>query len=176
MQDLTPYDLIVSALVPYKRIELALEAYRGTGRRLLIAGSGPERARLEARAPAEVRFLGQLDDTALRDLYRGARAVLLTGVEDFGIVPLEAMACGRPAIVFGEGGALETVVPGASGLVFREPSPAALRDAVDALESVRFNTSALRAHAETFSRAVFEERMRKFVASAMTHQEKAEAC
>jgi len=170
------YDLIVSALVPYKRIDLALEAYRGTGRRLLIAGSGPERARLERRAPSEVSFLGSVDDERLRDLYRGCRAVLLTGVEDFGIVPVEAMACGRPAVVFAEGGGAETVTAGETGLVFQEATPAALRAAIDALDALRSNTTALRARAEAYSRAVFEARFRAFVESAMSHREAADTC
>jgi glycosyltransferase involved in cell wall biosynthesis len=171
------YDLIVSALVPYKRIELALQAYAGSGRRLLIAGSGPERARLEGQAPHEVQFLGRVDDETLRDLYRGCRAVLLTGVEDFGIVPLEAMACGRPAIVFAEGGAAEAVVPGENGLLFSEATPAALRAAVDALESLRSNTRALRAQAEGFGRPVFESRMRALIADAIKrHQETRTTC
>ena len=105
------YDLVISALAPYKRIELVLDAYRGTGRPLKIVGSGPEDARLRARGPAEAQFLGAgRMTTTLRELYRGCRAVIMAGVEDFGIVPLEAMACGRPAIVFGEGGGPETVV------------------------------------------------------------------
>lgn len=157
------YDLVVSALAPYKRLELVLDAYRGTGRRLKLVGTGPERVRLEARAPAEVELLGGVDDVALRDLYRGCRAVLMPGVEDFGIVPLEAMACGRPAVVYGEGGGLESVVPGLTGIVFRQPSADALRAAVDSLETLSFNTAALRERAEAFSRRVFEERFARFV-------------
>src|SRR5262249_43163676 len=106
------YDLVVSALAPYKRIEMVLEAYRGSGRPLRIVGTGPERERLQSVAPREASFLGWVDDAALRDLYRGCRAVLMPGVEDFGIVPVEAMACGRPAVVFGEGGGAESVLPG----------------------------------------------------------------
>ncbi len=106
---------MVSALVPYKRLELVLEAYRGTGRhRLKVVGSGPEEARLRALAPPRGRASWAGWTTrALRELYRGCRAVMMPGVEDFGIVPLEAMACGRPAVVFAEGGGLESVAPGA---------------------------------------------------------------
>jgi glycosyltransferase involved in cell wall biosynthesis len=157
------YDLVVSALAPYKRLDLVLEAYRGTGRPVRIVGAGPEAARLRAMMPAEASFLGQVDDASLRDLYRGCRAVLLPGVEDFGIVPVEAMACGRPAVVFGEGGAVESVVSGETGVVFHEATPAALRAAVDSLEGMRFNTSALRARAESYGRRVFESRFREFV-------------
>jgi glycosyltransferase involved in cell wall biosynthesis len=157
------YDLVVSALVPYKRIEVVLEAYRGTGWPVRIVGSGPERARLEASAPPEVTFVGAVDDLALRELYRGCRAVLMPGIEDFGIVPVEAMACGRPAIVFAEGGGVESVVHGETGLHFADPSPAGLRSAVDALSRMGFNIAALRARAESFRRGMFEDRFRAFV-------------
>jgi glycosyltransferase involved in cell wall biosynthesis len=161
------YDLVVSALAPYKRIVLALEAYRGTGRPLWIVGSGPDAERLRAAAPPEALFLGRVDDLELRELYRGCRAVLMPGVEDFGIVPLEAMACGRPAVVFAEGGGVETVEPGRTGLVFQEPTPAALRAAVSRLETTRFDRLTLRARAEAHRREVFEGRIREFVDRAL---------
>ena len=161
------YDLVVSALAPYKRLDLVLQAYRGTGRALKIVGAGPEEARLRAMMPAEATLLGQVDDHTLRDLYRGCRAVVMPGVEDFGIVPLEAMACGRPAVVFGEGGGAESVVPGETGVVFHESTPEALRAAVDSLQGIRFNTSALRARAESYGRRVFESRFRDFVDRAL---------
>jgi glycosyltransferase involved in cell wall biosynthesis len=161
------YDLVVSALAPYKRLELVLDAYRGTGRKVKIVGWGPEEARLKAMAPGEVAFLGSVDDGALRDLYRGCRAVLMPGVEDFGIVPLEAMACGRPAVVFGEGGGRESVVPGETGLLFHEPTAAALRAAVDSLDTVRFNSATLRQRAEAYRREVFEERFKALVDEAL---------
>ena len=162
------YDLVISALAPYKRLELVLEAYRGTGRPLRIVGYGPEEARLVARMPEEATFLGKVDDLTLRELYRGCRAVIMPGVEDFGIVPVEAMACGRPAVVFAEGGGMETVVPGETGLFFHEPTPSALRAAVDCLEGMRFNTGALRARAEAYRRQTFETRFREFVERALS--------
>jgi glycosyltransferase involved in cell wall biosynthesis len=161
------YDLVVSALAPYKRLELVLEAYRGTGRPLKIVGTGPEEARLRAQAPPEVEFLGPVDDDALRELYRHCRAVLMVGVEDFGIVPLEAMACGRPAIVFAEGGGPESVISGETGIIFQEARPAALRAAVDSLDALRFNRVTLRARAEAFSRQAFESRFRAFIDKAL---------
>ena len=142
-------------------------AYRGTGRPLKIVGYGPEEARLRSLLPTEATLVGKVDDLALRDLYRGCRAVIMAGVEDFGIVPVEAMACGRPAIVFGEGGGLESVLPGQTGLVFEEPTAQSLRAAVDCLEGMRFNTAALRARAETYRREVFEARFRDFVERAL---------
>jgi glycosyltransferase involved in cell wall biosynthesis len=165
------YDLVVSALAPYKRLDLVLEAYRGTGWPLRIVGTGPEEARLRALAPAEAAFLGRVGDEELRDLYRGCRAVLMAGVEDAGIVPLEALACGRPAVVFGEGGGAETVEHGRTGLVFGEPTAAALRAAVAHLETTPFDRLALRARAEALRLDVFEGRVRSFVADALAHGE-----
>jgi len=171
------YDLIVSALVPYKRIDLAIQAYAGSGRRLVIVGSGPEEGRLRSGAPPEVEFRGQVDDETLRATYQRARCVLLTGVEDFGIVPIEAMACGRPAIVFAEGGGGESVIPGVTGITFAEATPQALRVAVDAMADLSFNTGALRAHAVTFSRPTFEARFRSCVERAWeTFREISAAC
>jgi glycosyltransferase involved in cell wall biosynthesis len=161
------YDLVVSALAPYKRVELILEAYRGTGRPLKLVGTGPEEKHLRKLAPPEASFLGHVSDEALRELYRGCRAVIQAAVEDFGIVPLEAMACGRPAVVFAEGGGRESVVEGETGLLFREPSAAALRSVIDSLQGLRFNSSALRARAEAHGRPVFEERFRAFVGESL---------
>jgi len=157
------YDLVVSALVAYKRLGLVLDAYRGSPVPLKIVGTGPEADRLRARAGPEVVFLGRVDDAALRDLYRGCRAVIMPNVEDFGITAVEAMACGRPVVVFAEGGGGESVIDGETGIVFREATAAALRAAVDSLPALRFNTGALRARAESFSRRRFESRFRTFL-------------
>jgi glycosyltransferase involved in cell wall biosynthesis len=162
------YDLVVSALVPYKRIALAIDAYRGSNVPLKVVGTGPESERLRARAGPEVSFVGRVDsDAALRDLYRGCRAVIMPNVEDFGITAVEAMACGRPVVAFAEGGGAETVVDGETGILFREATPSALRAAVDSLPALRFNTAALRARAEQFSRARFESRFRTFLDAAL---------
>jgi glycosyltransferase involved in cell wall biosynthesis len=160
------YDLVVSALVPYKRLDLVLEAYRGGAVPLKIVGTGPEGDRLRARAGPEVAFLGNVDAAALRDLYRGCRAVIMPNVEDFGITAVEAMACGRPVVVFAEGGGAESVIDGETGIVFREATAAALRVAVDSLPALRFNAAALRARAESFSRRLFEFRFRTFLDAA----------
>jgi glycosyltransferase involved in cell wall biosynthesis len=157
------FDLVVAALAPYKRLDLVLEAYRGTGRPVTIVGSGPEEASLRRQAPAEVTFAGRVSDERLRELYRTCRALVMPGVEDFGIAPLEAMACGRPAVVYGEGGGLESVIPGRTGLVFSEPSAASLRAAIDRLEAVGFNRETLRTQAEAHGPVVFASRFRNFV-------------
>jgi glycosyltransferase involved in cell wall biosynthesis len=160
------YDLVVSALVPYKRLELVLDAYRGSAMPLRIVGTGPDDRRLRARAGPEVTFLGRVEDDALRALYRGCRAAILPNVEDFGITAVEAMACGRPVIAFAEGGASESVIDGETGVLFHEATPFALRAAVDSLGTLRLNTGALRARAETFSRPLFESRFRTFLDAA----------
>jgi glycosyltransferase involved in cell wall biosynthesis len=161
------HDLVVSALVPYKRLELVIEAYRGRGRHLKIVGTGPEQERLKAIAPAEVEFAGSLGDEALRAAYRDCRVVVMIGIEDFGIVPLEAMACGRPVIVYGHGGGPESVVHGQTGLHLAEMTPSAIRDAVDSLSCLRFNRNDLRARAMAYDRPVFEQRIRDLVAQVL---------
>jgi glycosyltransferase involved in cell wall biosynthesis len=112
-----------------------------------------------------------VSDEDLRDQYRACRAVLMPGVEDAGIVPLEALACGRPAVVFGEGGGAETVEHGKTGLVFHEPTPQALRAAVATLETTPFDRLALRARAEAYRREAFEARLRAFVDDALADRD-----
>jgi glycosyltransferase involved in cell wall biosynthesis len=151
--------LVVSALVPYKRIDLAIDACRLAGVPLKVVGDGPERPRLERRAGSEVAFLGRRSDEEVREFYRRARVVLLPGEEDFGIVPLEAQACGRPVVALGRGGALETVVPEETGLLVDEPTPAAFADAISRAVDRAFDRKAIRRHAERFSRARFGDEM-----------------
>ncbi len=162
--------LVVSALVPYKRIDLAIEAANRLRRRLLVVGTGPEAGRLRARAGPTVEFLGWRSDAEVADLYRRCRALLFPGLEDFGIVPLEAMAAGRPVVAFGAGGALETVIPPGgdrppTGVLFAEQTVEALAAAVERLEAERhrFEPKALRAHAGAFDRPRFEERMAAYL-------------
>ncbi len=145
------YDLIVSALVPYKRIELALQAYGRLDFPLRVVGTGGEMPKLRRMAPPNVLWLGRCSDVALRELYRGCRFLIFPGEEDFGIVPVEAQACGRPVIAFGHGGVRESVVDGLTGLFFDEPFPEALVDAVRRAVPLSWNSSAIRAHAEQFS-------------------------
>jgi glycosyltransferase involved in cell wall biosynthesis len=159
--------LIVSALVPYKRIDLAIAAAARVGVPLRIVGDGPERADLERRAGAGVEFLGHVSDARIRDEYRRARAVLLPGEEDFGIVPLEAQACGCPVVALGRGGALETVVDGETGVLFEEPTAASLADALERVSRLTVDPARLRRHAEAFSRERHAERMRAVIDETM---------
>jgi glycosyltransferase involved in cell wall biosynthesis len=155
--------LVVSALVPYKRVDLAIDACRRTGAALRVVGTGPDRGRLERAAGASVTFLGQLSDEAIRDEYRRARAVILAGEEDFGIVPVEAQACGCPVVAFGRGGALETVVDGDTGVFFGAPTADAIADGLERMAALRFDPSRIRAHAEAFSRSRFAARFSEIV-------------
>jgi glycosyltransferase involved in cell wall biosynthesis len=144
--------LVVSALVPYKRIDLAIAACRRVGAPLRIVGDGPDRQRLEAEAGGQVTFLGHLTDAEIREEYRTARAVLLPGEEDFGIVPVEAQACGTPVVALGRGGALETVVDGETGVLFAEPTVDHLAAALERVSTAVFAVDLVRQHAEGFSR------------------------
>jgi glycosyltransferase involved in cell wall biosynthesis len=162
-----PNFLVVSALVPYKRLDIAVDAATRLGVRLNIVGSGPDEARLRKRAGAGVNFLGTVEGPALRDLYRSARAVLLPGEEDFGIVPVEAMACGRPVIALGTGGATETVVPGLSGVLVGAPGVDAFADAMRDFDAGAFDPAAIRAHADRFGTARFEAAFSQAVDAAI---------
>ena len=154
------YLLIVSALVPYKRIDVAIGAARLAGLPLRIVGEGPERDRLhDGAADAPVEFLGHQTDDQIRSLYQGAAAVVLPGEEDFGIVPVEAQACGRPVVALARGGALETVRDGVTGVLVPEATPEAFADAFRSLPGRWFNTDVIRRHAEGFSRARFAHQM-----------------
>jgi len=158
------FALIVSALVPYKRVDVAIAACARAGVPLTIVGDGPERAALERDAPASTRFLGRVSDDEIRALYRRAAVALLPGEEDFGIVPLEAQACGRPVVALGRGGAVETVKHGETGLLVDELSAEAFADAiVDAVDR-RFDASAIRRHAEQFGRSRFGDEIAALVA------------
>jgi glycosyltransferase involved in cell wall biosynthesis len=152
--------LVVSALVPYKRLDLAIDACREARVPLRIVGEGTERARLERLAGTGVEFLGRLTDEQVREQYRSATAVLLPGEEDFGIVPVEAQACGRPVIALAKGGALETVVDGETGVLVSSDRPDRWSEAITRVRDAvaggaGFDPTACRANAERFSRERF---------------------
>ena len=160
--------LVVSALVPYKRIDLAIAACAHAGVPLRIVGTGPELDRLTALAGTGVTFLGWLDDSQIRDEYSRAAVALLPGIEDFGIVPLEAQACGRPVVALNEGGATETVIDGVTGTLVSEASPEAFGRAIRATLDAGFDSATIRRHAETFGRARFESEFRSCIDEGLT--------
>ena len=159
------YYLVLSRLVPYKRIDLAIEACKRLGRRLVIIGDGPDRARLEKLAGPKTEFLGRQPDSRVSHYASRCRALLFTGEEDFGMVPLEVNAAGRPVIAFRGGGAMETVVEGVTGLFFNRPTSASLEDAIEEFESRLWHQQTLRKHAEKFDRSVFSFRVLQFLGS-----------
>lgn len=158
-----PFFLLVSALVPYKRVDLAVEAFNRSGIPLRILGEGPEGKRLRKMARSNITFLGGNDDTVIREHYRKAKALIFPGEEDFGIVPLEAQSCGTPVIAFGRGGALETVVENETGLFFHEGTPESLGEAVDNFGKGVFNRDRMRENALRFSRERFRRQWREIV-------------
>jgi glycosyltransferase involved in cell wall biosynthesis len=158
------YFLIASRLLPYKRIDLAIRAAQIAGVKLLVAGSGPQEGALREMARGTTTtMLGYVDDVTLDRLMGAARSAILPGEEDFGLVPLEAAAAGRPTIAYRGGGALETIVDGQTGLFFDEPSPESLASVLRDFEPSRFEPQRLRAHAETFGPDRFVERLRAIV-------------
>jgi len=143
-------------LVAYKRIDRAVDAANRRNLPLVVFGDGPERRRLERRAGPTVRFVGRVGNRLLSDLFRTAHAYLFPGVEDFGILPVEAQAHGTPVVALGEGGVRETVVDGVTGVLYGEDSPEALLEAIDRFEGGRWDPEACRAQARRFGRDVFE--------------------
>ena len=162
------YLLIVSALVPYKRVDLAIRACALARVPLRVVGTGPELARLQDLAGPTVEFLGSLSDEQVRTAYQGAAAVLLPGIEDFGIVPVEAQACGRPVVALAQGGACETVVDRRTGILVVEPSATAFAAAIDRVRRGRFDATTIREHAVGFSREQFNVAFRQQVDQVMT--------
>jgi glycosyltransferase involved in cell wall biosynthesis len=154
--------------VPYKRLPVIARAFAELpDRTLLVAGTGPEAAAARKAAPANVRFEGEVTRERLRDLMRGARAFVFAAEEDFGIVPVEAQACGTPVIAYGRGGARETVraqtEPKPTGVLFPEQSADAIAEAVKRFEAARFDAADCRAQAERFSARRFDDAISSYV-------------
>ena len=160
--------LVVSALVPYKRIDLAVRAAAGTGERLIVVGEGQELERLRALAGPTVEFVGWRSDAEIRDYYSRCRAVLFPGEEDFGIVPVEAMATGKPVLAFARGGALETVVErgeGRTGVLFKEQAVASVVEGMRRLRETEFLPLKMREFALGFDTSVYKRKMKEYISA-----------
>jgi glycosyltransferase involved in cell wall biosynthesis len=144
------YDLIVSGLSPLKRIDLAVSVYNRTGMTLKIIGTGTLLEHLRGIAKANIEFLGAVHDDAVLEAYRGCRMLVFPGVDDFGLVPVEAQACGKPVVAFAQGGALDTVEDGVTGVFFRTQTAESLNVAIEKCASTRWDHDAIRARAERF--------------------------
>ena len=151
------YYLCFGELVHYKRVDLAVRACARTGRRLLVAGDGAERQRLEALGGPSVSFLGRVPDEVVPALYAGCRGFLFPGEEDFGITPVEAMAAGRPVIAYGRGGVLDSVVEGETGIFFGEQTVESLIEALDCFEQKTFSAQVAMRRAGQFDEHTFRE-------------------
>lgn len=165
-QPVGDYYLIVSRLIPYKRIDLAVRAFAHLpDQKLIIVGDGRDKAALQAQAPANVTFLGRQSWESLVTLMRGCRAFLFPGLEDFGIAPVEAMSAGRPVIALAGGGALDTVLPGVTGEHFPEQSVESLVAVLTDFDPMAYDPEICRRQAERFSRPAFRQKLMAFLAS-----------
>jgi len=157
--------LVISELVSYKRIDLAVDAFNALGKKLIVIGSGPEMPSLQSRAKDNITFLGHQDFASLKDHLERCRAFIFPGIEDFGITPIEAQAAGRPVIAFAAGALRETVIEGRTGIFFHEQTSEALANAVLKFEreSERFQPQVCRANAESFQPERFRSEMKQFL-------------
>jgi glycosyltransferase involved in cell wall biosynthesis len=162
-QEADDYYVVISRLVGYKRIDLAVGAFNRLKKRLLIAGNGPDRKRLEGMAGPTIRFLGHLDDDEVKGYLERCRGLIFSGREDFGIAPVEAQACGKPVIAFAAGGALETVIPGETGVLFPDPTEESLAHAVKRAERIGWSPRRIRANADRFNKEVFVRQTEEFI-------------
>jgi glycosyltransferase involved in cell wall biosynthesis len=165
---LQPKFLVVSALVPYKRVDLAMMAARQAGVGLMVVGNGPERANLERLTGDGIELLGWLEDEQIRELYRSTIATILPGEEDFGIVPVEAQACGRPVVALGRGGALDTVIDGETGVLFGDTTVDSLAAGLQRAASMTWDAPRIRRHAEGFSRSRFVHEIQQIVEDTLS--------
>ncbi len=166
------YYLMITALVPYKKVELAIQVFNTLDMPLYIIGSGPEKTKLEKNASDNVRFFDWVSDDELHRFAADCRALIFPGEEDFGIVPLEVQSCGKPVIAYARGGALETVIGydgknegQCTGVFFYEQTASALREAIKQFEALFWDFEFIHAHAQKFSKARFLAEIREFIAT-----------
>jgi len=159
------YFVIISALTPFKKIDLAISTFNKVGKRLMVIGDGAHRKALEALAGPTIEILGRKSDQEVKRYLQGSKALIFPGEEDFGITPVEAMACGKPVIAFGKGGVTETVVDGLTGLFFSEQTVASMEAALARFYQLEnsFNADIIHKRSQQFSRQKFRTEFRKIV-------------
>lgn len=159
------YYFVVSRLVTYKRFDLAVKACKELGKKLVVIGDGPERENLEKIADGDknITFLGRQPDEVVKKYMSECKALLYPGEEDFGIVPVEAQACGRPVIAFGKGGVLDSVIDGKTGVFFKEQTVESLKDAMLRFGQMQFDKKEIREHALEFDEEVFKNKIKDFI-------------
>jgi len=167
--------LMAGELVNYKRPDLAVEAFTRSGRKLRIIGDGDQRKSLEARAGSNIEFLGKVPFIRLKDEFARCRALIFPGEEDFGIIPVEVMASGRPVLAYGRGGALDSIIPGVTGIFFAEQSVTAINSAIVEFEESllpRLDSATIQAHAAKFDREIFAAKFKAAILVAIKDAEK----
>lgn len=157
------YYFVISRLVGYKRFDLAVQACSELGKKLIVIGEGPEKERLEKLASENVTFLGRQPDEVVKKYMAECKALLFPGEEDFGIVPVEAQACGRPVIAYGKGGVIDTVIDGKTGVYFTEQTVESLKEAIIKFEKMKFNKNEIRKHALEFDEKVFQNKIKEYI-------------
>jgi len=162
-RDHTDYFLIVSTLTPYKKIDLAVQLFNKIGRKLIIIGDGPHREYLQSIAADNVEILGFKDDATVTEYMKNCRALIFPGEEDFGITPVEAMACGKPVLAYAKGGVTETMIEGETGEFFYEPTVESMEDGLARLmyNEKFYKPRSIRLHSQQFSREIFEKNFKQ---------------
>lgn len=164
------YVLLCGRLIePYKKMGVALDALRSLGRRVVVAGDGPALAELRGRAGPDATFVGHLEDDALVRVMQRSSFLLFPSRDDFGLIPVEAMACGRPVLAYAGGGAEYTVAPGVTGELFGEQTAESIRDALERFEPDRYDGATIRAHARQWDRRAFRDRLRQAVLDIVSY-------
>lgn len=157
------YYLAVGRLTSYKRFDLIVDAFNELNLPLIVVGTGKDENNLKKRAGRFITFLGYIPDAQLHEIYQKAIALVFPQSEDFGIIPIEAMSCGKPVIAFADGGALETVIPGETGLFFTEQNKNDLKKAILELSAIKWDKGKIRTHAEKFDKKTFEYNLHNFI-------------
>lgn len=152
-----------SRMVPYKKIDIIVEAFAKNGKKLIVAGNGPELKKIKSKANSNVTFIGQITNDKLKEYLQNAKAFVFAAEEDFGIIPVEAQACGTPVIAYGKGGVLETVIENKTGVFFDEQTPESLNKAIDKFEKMNFEPALIRENALRFSEERFIKEISEFI-------------